>query len=220
MSGPTKAQLESQLNESKEENAGIKADMELLRQQVAGLTTQADIDINEPGENPLPDLSTNAIHRPVAIRKTLDAEDQQVGIENTMRFERNEVGDSVLVGTGLYDFDNPAFNEKLANLAFMQEMVEVHIQSSSDKAADPRFEIGVNGQTQFFVRGQTVVVARKFVEGLARAKPVMYENKEYTDAEGVRQVEYPSRSGLRYSFSVVRDPNPIGANWLKSVLAQ
>jgi len=133
---------------------------------------------------------------------------------------KHDTDDAALVDQGLHDVDSPEFKEKADLLKFMEEPVEVMIHQTSEKDADMVFDIQVNGRPQIFVRGQTYLVRRKFVEGLARAKPVHYVNEQYTQKDGTFGVRYPSRRGLRYPFTVTEDVNPRGAGWLKAILAQ
>lgn len=118
------------------------------------------------------------------------------------------------------DVENPAFNEKAALLAFYEEPVTITIHTTHDPQAEQFFAVGVNGKQQIFKRGETYTVARKFVEGLLRARPVHYSNEEYRMDDGSQAVRNPSRTGLRYGFQVVRDENPIGTAWLTAVMAQ
>ncbi len=202
--------LRADLKESKSEVSGMKDDITKLQAMVEAITGAEDV---KP--------STDAIDNPVAIRKVHEAAEEEIGAKNTLRFERDEsTGESLLVGTGIYDMDSPEFNEKQANIAFMEEMVTVMVAVGPEKDSDPRFEIGVNGVMQFFLRGKEVTVKRKFVEGLARAKPVILRNKEFINSEGISTVEYPETRTLRYPFSVLKDDNPIGHQWLTSVLRQ
>lgn len=155
----------------------------------------------------------NAINNPVAIRKHTEADEQELGA--TSDIDGNEIESS-----RFSDVDLPEFNEKAKMLSFMNEKVTVVIHETSDKNADGVFDISVNGRPKTFVRGHEFTVKRIYVEGLARAKPVHYDNKEYVDGDGVRKVRNPSRKGLRYPFAVVEDSNPVGRRWLKMVLAQ
>ena len=111
-------------------------------------------------------------------------------------------------------------NEKVQMLAFMNEMIDVHIHSTNNKEDEKVFELFINGERQFFRRNEKKQVPRRFVDLLARLKPTSYMHHELTRPDGVRDVIYEATSGLRYPFSVVRDPHPRGADWLRSVLAE
>lgn len=118
------------------------------------------------------------------------------------------------------DVDSPEFKQKAEYEAFMREKVKIHIQTTSEKDADQFFDVSVNGRSRTFFRGETCTVARYYVEGLAHAKPLHYENQKVIGLDGAEDYKYPVRSGLRYNFSVMHDPNPRGAAWLERLIAQ
>jgi len=118
------------------------------------------------------------------------------------------------------EVDSPAFSEKAALLAFYEEPVTITIHTTHNPQDEQVFAVGVNGKQQIFKRGETYTVARKFVEGLLRARPVHYANEEYRMEDGSQAVRNPSRTGLRYSFQVVRDENPVGPQWLAAIMSQ
>jgi hypothetical protein len=111
-----------------------------------------------------------------------------------------------------------AKQKKLEIEAFMNEPVTIRIHTTSEKNAEPVFPIRVNGREEFFARGQTKTVARRFVYGLAMARPTSYRNEEYRTADGSQSYRWPSSTGLRYGFEVVQD-TPKGIAWLNEVLA-
>lgn len=153
-------------------------------------------------------------------RQITDADEMDLG----------QTGPATMSTTGDAEIENPQieaitdlqrFNkDKLALLAFMEEPVTVHIHETSEEQADSNFSIWVNGRQEVFFRGQEKTVKRKFVEGLARAKPTTYRNEQFKMQDGSDSVRYPKSRGLRYSFSVVHDNNPRGRDWLKEVLRQ
>lgn len=161
----------------------------------------------------------SALRGPEMIRKTFEPMEQDLGEDHVA--EAKEVDDEAVIELPMNaNPDSPEFQDKAADLAFMKEPVTVFIHDTSEKNADKVFDVSVNGRSIVFQRSQEYVVPRMFVEGLARAKPVHFENEEYTDASGERGVRWPTRKGLRYGFSVVKDDNPRGKAWLKGVLAQ
>lgn len=118
------------------------------------------------------------------------------------------------------ELSDPIVKEKIAMEAFMTDMVTVNIQGSADFRHSKVFPISVNGETEVFQTGETKTVQRKFVEGLCRAKSTAYTNREADDGKGGRKYVYDPRSGLRFGFSVMRDPHPKGASWLEHTLRQ
>lgn len=112
-----------------------------------------------------------------------------------------------------------ARKKKLENLLFNEELVTVDILDTDDEDADPHFTIQVSGAYQVFTRGQRITVRRKFIEGLASAKPISYSPSTNTEGE-IRSMDYKARRGERYAFSVYHDPNPLGREWLRQVRAR
>lgn len=158
-----------------------------------------------------------AKNHPVATNKYTESEEQSLGAEGSAEFADHD-GDQALDRP--VEIETEVFTtEKLKDLAFYEEFLTVQIQEVSDKDADKVFEIEVNGEKEFFRRGEQKKVRRKFVEGLARAKPINYGSEEYLGNDGLKHVRYPSSKGLRYPFALV-NPRPIDTSWLQAILAQ
>ena len=107
-------------------------------------------------------------------------------------------------------------------LAFMEEVLEIVVLPTADKTESKVVEAGCNGQRQFFVRGVRQKVKRKYVEVLARSKPIDYEHrmtKNETTGE-VQNSMIPKEAALKYPFEVKYDPSGArGEAWLSKVLA-
>ena len=101
---------------------------------------------------------------------------------------------------------------------FMEEFVEVMVHESTDKNAENPVFTACNGVPQYFSRGQVQRVRRKYVGILASCKEFSISTPEYTGADGVRAMSIKRTSSLKYPFSVISDPNPRGATWLRSLL--
>jgi hypothetical protein len=157
-----------------------------------------------------------AVNKPVVKRDHFEPLEQDLGGEHSREFDE----DGVLELPQNANPESAEFQTKAAALAFNEEPVTVFIHDTSEKNADPIFEVAVNGRKRTFLRDKEYTVPRKFVEALARARPIAYKNEEYTRPDGERAVRYNSSKGLRYGFSVVRDDNPNGKAWLKGVLAE
>ena len=112
-----------------------------------------------------------------------------------------------------------ALSDHAAQLAFLEEKVDVMVHESADPNAEPIVETWVNGVAQRFIRGQVQTVRRKYVEVLARAKNTNVTTKE-SFRNGERGTDILKHTALKYPFSVMRDDNPKGGQWLKGVLAQ
>lgn len=112
-----------------------------------------------------------------------------------------------------------ALGDKAAKLAFMEEKLDIMVHESADPNAVPIVETWCNGVSQRFIRGQVQSVKRKYVEILATAKQTGVATKE-AFRNGDRTMDIVTHTALKYPFSVVSDPNPKGAEWLKSVLSR
>jgi hypothetical protein len=126
-----------------------------------------------------------------------------------------------LEAAGFEVVDRPVDGEKVAMLAFMEEPVTVHIHTTTDKTAEQIFEIFNNGDREVFRRGETKTVKRKFVNELATRKLTTFtqERRRNPETNIMEDVQIP-QTAIRYPFSVVEDPHPRGADWLRATLAQ
>lgn len=102
--------------------------------------------------------------------------------------------------------------------AFMNEPVMVTVLSAGKDNEAPFVQASVNGVIQMFRRDVPIVVKRKFVERLARAKETGYE-QDLDDRLGERMNAVQPTKSMRYPFQVNRDDNRLGAAWLRSILA-
>lgn len=102
--------------------------------------------------------------------------------------------------------------------AFMNEPVMVTVLSGGRDNEAPFVQVSVNGVIQMFRRNRPIVVKRKFVERLARAKETGYD-QELDDRLGERMNVVQPINSLRYPFQVNRDDNRLGQAWLRSILA-
>ena len=153
--------------------------------------------------------------------KKLDATDQELPRDVTIDLPTSgklEVSGPIendeIVVAGRDGLDN----SYAAELAFLEEKVDVMVHESTDPNAEPIVHTAVNGINQFFPRGAVVTCKRKFVEVLARSKVTTFQTKVVHEDGNVYNRMH-KQTGLRYPFSIVRDENPKGATWLKSVLA-
>lgn len=117
--------------------------------------------------------------------------------------------------------------DKIKLLAFYEEKLEVTLLESADINPEPYVFLSVNGRgpmpgpmSQWCPRNVPIMMARKYVEVLARAKPVHIRTVDAVDTDGYKTKVVRSTSSLRYPFAVSRDPNPRGAAWLREVMRQ
>lgn len=116
--------------------------------------------------------------------------------------------------------DQPFDDEKMQMLQFMNEPITIRIATSTDKNAEQCFELNINGRAEFFRRGETKTVKRYFVDHLMRMKQTVYGQDMVINKEGIKSYVYPSSTGLKYDFAIIRDDNPLGKSWERAVLAE
>jgi hypothetical protein len=109
--------------------------------------------------------------------------------------------------------------ELAASEAFMNEMVEVMVHSSTDENQAPHVILNCNGTNQPILRGVPTRVRRKYVEILARMKETKYSQVTRNPA-APDQIDMIARHGLAYPFEMLSDENPRGRAWLQNVLAE
>ena len=111
------------------------------------------------------------------------------------------------------------FSQLAADEAFMNELVTVHVHSTTDENQAPQFILNCNGGNQPVVRGVDITIRRKYVEIMARMKETKYT--QVTPNPAAPDVsEMRARHGLVFPFNLVNDPNPRGRAWLENVLAE
>ena len=109
--------------------------------------------------------------------------------------------------------------ELAASEAFMNEMVEVMVHSSTDENQAPHVILNCNGTNQPIMRGVPTRVRRKYVEILARMKETKYSQVTRNPAPP-DQIDMIARHGLACPFEMLSDENPRGRAWLSNVLAE
>lgn len=147
----------------------------------------------------------------MARRPAVDATNEYLGQSHTMEF-------GVVPEFTPEDIERPVSMAEAEMEAFMNEPVMVTVMSSGRDNDTPYVMVGVNGVTQMFKRDVPIVVKRKYVERLARAKETGYD-QTVDERIGERMNSLQSRNALRYPFQVNRDDNPRGSAWLRAILA-
>lgn len=173
--------------------------------------------------NPKQDDSDTAVMTrvpPVMATKTFEPMEQQIGQDVPRAMKSTGPARDALEDAVIVPAERPINGEKAAMLQFMEMPITVHIHTTSDPTAEQVFEIINGGQREFFRRGETKTVRRKFVDILATRKITTYSQKRIQDKDGIWQDVQVPNSALRYPFSVVEDRHPRGADWLTAMLAQ
>lgn len=144
-------------------------------------------------------------------KPAVDTTTEYLGRTNTMEF-------GVVPEFSAEDIETPVTLEAAELEAFMNEPVMVTVLSGGKDNEAPYVQVSVNGVIQMFKRDTPIVVKRKYVERLARAKETGFD-QTVDDRLGERMNLLHMRNSLRYPFQVNRDDNPRGQAWLRAVLA-
>ena len=164
--------------------------------------------------------STQAKNNPVIMSGQTFASEQDIGQGGARTINKDANGkpelspQMVVVAERVYD------SEKMAMLAFNNELVTIKMAQTNDKNAEQKFEININGRPQLFMRGATYTVPRYFVDRLMRLKQTVYDQEEYMTDKGERKMRYPARTALKYDFAIVRDDHPRAKEWERAILAE
>lgn len=128
---------------------------------------------------------------------------------------------SIAVGQNLVEpITKDALNKEYQEeLAFMDEMLDIMLHESTDKNAEDPVPVGCNGVFVYIKRGQPTRVKRKFVNHLI-AKNTRVSTPEYTNAAGERAFKIVQQQGLKYPFSILKDPSHKGGEWLARRMAE
>lgn len=154
----------------------------------------------------------------MAIQKELHTEEVRGRAKPIINLEDSLVdirdNEEIIVETSGIDLDY------LDELQFMEEKVTIRIEPSADRYA-PRFvDVAVNGRIEWLEVGKPIGVARKYIEVLARAKSDTFITiaPNTNDENPVNLIS--RNTSQKYPFSVIKDPNPRGYQWLTTVLSQ
>ena len=105
-------------------------------------------------------------------------------------------------------------------IMFMEETITIRLEPSADRYSPKYIDVGVNGRIEWLEVGKPIKVARKYVEVLARAKSDTFITiaPNTNDENPVNMIS--RNTSQKYPFSVIKDPNPRGYQWLTTVLSQ
>lgn len=153
---------------------------------------------------------------PAFNSQRLEIDNEMVGQAGSRKFD-DEGSLSDMINEKL---DEDHLKKKADELAFMNEIVTISINTTTDRFADKVIFVEVNGEkSPPMVRGEPVKVKRYFVENLLLAKQTVYQSVERVDRDGVRVIEYPHDTGLRYPFSIIHDPSgEKGVRWATQLM--
>jgi hypothetical protein len=107
----------------------------------------------------------------------------------------------------------------LSEAQFMEELVEIVIQGDHhDGAENGPVWLGVNGECLWVHREIPVKVKRKHIGALLDARTGTMRQQRIIAPDGSQGYVERETTGLSYPFSVISDPNPRGAMWLREMM--
>lgn len=151
---------------------------------------------------------------PIDTNDLIQGQNQSIDMPSDRPIERSEFMDQFEI------VDTPMPKDTLAAHAFFEELVEIEIPATGAIGEDHIVRLSCNNVNQYIYRDVPIMIRRKFIEILARAKSENISTPEYQDANGNRATRVKKTQGLQFPFRVLNDPNPLGASWLKNVLSQ
>jgi len=151
--------------------------------------------------------------------KIIDSPETEVPKPNDITFDSVYVPDEPEIIKVSAPSGGGGDSKQFDELKFNEEFVEVMVHETTDKNAEDPVFTACNGVTQYFFRGQVQQVRRKYLAILASCKEHAIKTVEYTQADGSRATKIVRTSSLKYPFSVISDPNPRGAPWLRALLS-
>ena len=116
--------------------------------------------------------------------------------------------------------DKPLASTEAEAMAFAEEEVLIRLERNGNKYQPALIDVGVNGVKQWIPVGQPTKVKRKYLEVLLRAQSALVQT-EHEGPEVARPRNLMHRfNSSRHPVSILRDPNPRGAEWAQRVAAE
>lgn len=154
----------------------------------------------------------------MAIQKELHTEEVRGRAKPTINLQDTvtDIRDNEEIIVESNGLDMVYFDE----LAFMEEKLTVRLEPSADRYSPKFIDVAVNGRIEWLEVGKPIQVARKYIEVLARAKSDTFITiaPNTNDENPVNMIS--RNTSQKYPFSVIKDPNPRGYQWLTTVLSQ
>lgn len=114
----------------------------------------------------------------------------------------------------------PLTTNDFDELMFMEELVKVRVEPLTEKNPRKIIDLYVNGKAEWVPVGRPWIMRRKFVEVLARSKPINVQTKHEQPEESLDpQNEVIRTTSAQFPFSVLED-TPRGIAWLNKLMAE
>lgn len=158
--------------------------------------------------------------RRAARKKQVDVATETVASQDETK-EISAVGDVERDSQIIEPVDAPLDSERGTALAFMEDMITIHLHDPQDNNPEPIVPVGVNGKVRYLRRGEQHTLPRKYIEVLARARRINYRTQDAVASDGSRTMVLKSSTTLQYPFTVVHDPaGEKGVEWLKRIMSE
>lgn len=127
--------------------------------------------------------------------------------------------------------ESPIAKDYIAQLSFNEEPITIRIERSAEKFAPNTVPCWVNGigaevfmngkwiQLGYLPVGIMITTKRKYVEVLSRSRHQSVETEVERNDDGEKN-EIGRSDSQRAPFSVIKDANPAGYDWLTRLMAQ
>lgn len=137
--------------------------------------------------------------------------DEQV-VDLASTIERPET--AILVAGA--DMQNPATQEYMRWIAFMEEEVTISIALSDNPHAENPVTCGNNGETKKLERGRPHRIKRKFLDSLIKTT-FKVVTEQYIDDNGLQQTRIRRKPASAYPISILdHGPNPqLSQRWFE-----
>lgn len=105
-------------------------------------------------------------------------------------------------------------------IMFMEELVKIRVEPLQEKNPRKMIDLYVNGKAEWVPIGRPWIMRRKYVEVLARSKPMSVQTKHEAAEESLNpQNEVIRTTSSQFPFSVIQD-TPRGIEWLNKLMAE
>jgi len=110
--------------------------------------------------------------------------------------------------------------DTFSEMMFMEELVKIRIEPLTEKNPRKMIDLYVNGIPEWVPVGRPWIMRRKYVEVLARSKPMSIQTKHEQPEESLDpQNEVIRSTSAQFPFSVLQD-TPRGIEWLNQIMAE
>lgn len=117
--------------------------------------------------------------------------------------------------------DSPMEKDYFKEVEFMEDVLTIRIEPGREKNAPQLIDVYVNGRAEWVPVGKPWKLKRKYVEVLARAKPMSIQTSHESAEESADPQNRVIRSvSSMHPFTVINDPSQKGYEWLTRILQE